>query len=181
VLVQSEGSDHAIHRERKETVLGSLLEEGIVLDACIAQSERERESVWKIRDGIAEITPMLQPHAAFDISVPIRDMPAFLDTIGCELPLGFPVITVLVFGHVGDNNLHVDATTGRHEDLGEIAEIIYRATSVLGGSIAAEHGVGVARRRYLHLSRTQAEIDLMRRLKSALDPLGILNPGRVLP
>ena len=181
VLVQSEGTDHESDLGRMETALGELLEEGIVLDASIAQSERERESFWKIRDGIAEVKSLLHPVAAFDISVPIRDMPQFLDAVGGELERRFPGITVLVFGHVGDNNLHIDATTGRREDLTVIAEIVYRATSDLGGSIAAEHGIGVARRRYLHLSREPEEIDLMRRLKSALDPLGILNPGRVLP
>jgi FAD/FMN-containing dehydrogenase len=180
VLLQSEGSDHERDLERMESALGGLLENGIVLDACIAQSERERESFWQIRDGIAEITPLLQPLVAFDVSVPISDMPAFLETIGSELAQRFPGITVLVFGHVGDNNLHVTATTGQRDDLGVISEIVYRATSELGGSIAAEHGIGVARRRYLHLSRTPAEIDLMRRLKSTLDPLNILTPGRVL-
>ena len=181
VLVQSEGTDHARDLERMETVLGELLAEGVLLDASIAQSERERETFWKIRDAIGEIKAELQPIAAFDISVPIRDIPAFLDTIGTELERRFRGITVLVFGHVGDNNLHVDATTGRREDLAGIAEIVYRAASALGGSIAAEHGVGVARRRYLHLSRAPAEIDLMRRLKTALDPQNILNPGRVIP
>jgi FAD/FMN-containing dehydrogenase len=181
VLVQSEGTEHARDLERMEAVLGELLEEGVVQDACIAQSERERESFWKIRDGIGEIKAELQPIAAFDISVPISDMPEFLEVIGTELEQRFRGITVLVFGHVGDNNLHVDATTGRREDLAGIAEIVYRAASALGGSIAAEHGVGVARRRYLHLSRTSAEIDLMRRLKTTLDPHDILNPGRVIP
>jgi FAD/FMN-containing dehydrogenase len=75
----------------------------------------------------------------------------------------------------------VTATTGRHEDILRICEIVYAATSDLGGSIAAEHGIGVARRKYLHLSRTGTEIALMRRLKAALDPAGILNPNRVLP
>jgi FAD/FMN-containing dehydrogenase len=181
VLVQSEGSDHAADRERMETVLGELLESGVVLDAAIAQSEREAESFWQMRDGIAEITALLQPLVAFDVSVPIRDMPAFLDSAGTALDAAFPGVTNLVFGHIGDNNLHLTVTTGRREDLGRISEIVYAATSRVGGSIAAEHGIGVSRREYLRLSRSEAEIELMRRLKATLDPKDILNPGRVIP
>jgi FAD/FMN-containing dehydrogenase len=179
-LVQSEGADHAADRERMEQALGDLLEAGIVLDAAIAQSERERASLWQIRDGIAEITPMLQPLVAFDVSVPIRDMPAFLDDAQRALEAAFPGVTNLVFGHIGDNNLHLTVTTGKREDVERISEIVYAATSRVGGSIAAEHGIGVSRRDYLHLSRTPAEIELMRRLKTVLDPKRILNPGRVI-
>jgi FAD/FMN-containing dehydrogenase len=181
VLVQSEGADHAADLERMESALGELLEDGVVLDAAIAQSERERETFWQIRDGIAEITPLLQPLVAFDVSVPIRDMPSFLRSVQGALEESFPGITTLVFGHIGDNNLHLTSTTGRHEDIGGICQIVYAATAEVGGSIAAEHGIGVSRRKYLHLSRTAAEIDLMRRLKKVLDPRGILNADRVIP
>ena len=180
VLVQSEGSDHAGERERMETALAELLESGVVLDAAIAQSEREVESFWQIRDGIAEITALLQPLVAFDVSIPIRDMPAFLDATATALETEFPGVKNLVFGHIGDNNLHLTVTTGRHEDMRRISEIVYAATSEVGGSIAAEHGIGMSRRGYLHLSRSDAELALMRRLKDALDPKGILNPGRVI-
>jgi len=179
-LVQSEGSDHASDRERMEAVLGELLETGVVLDAAIAQSEREAESFWQIRDGIAEIQALLQPLVAFDVAVPIREMAAFLDTTASALETAFPGVTNLVFGHIGDNNLHLTVTTGRHEDLERICEIVYTATGEVGGSIAAEHGIGVSRREYLRLSRNEAEIELMRRLKAMLDPKGILNPGRVI-
>ena len=180
VLVQSEGTDHVADRERMETALTTLLESGIVVDAAVAQSERETESFWQIRDGIAEITALLQPVAAFDVSIPIPDMPAFLDATGSALEAAFPGVTNLVFGHIGDNNLHLTVTTGNHDDLEQISEIVFAATNDAGGSIAAEHGIGVSRREYLHLSRTDAEIALMHKLKEALDPKGILNPGRVI-
>ena len=181
VLVQSEGVDHSADRERMETALGELLEAGVVVDAVIAQSERETENFWQIRDGIAEITALLQPLVAFDVAVPIRDMPAFLDATQQALQTAFPGVTNLVFGHVGDNNLHLTVTTGDHDDLSRISDIVYQATSDVSGSIAAEHGVGVSRRKYLHLSRSKTEIELMRRLKATLDPQNILNPGRVIP
>ena len=180
VLVQSEGTDHEAALERMETVLGDLLESGVVLDAAIAQSERENETFWQIRDGIAEITASLQPLAAFDVSVPISDMPEFLETTQAALNDAFPDVANLVFGHVGDSNLHLSVTTGKDEDRSRISEIVYGATSRFGGSIAAEHGIGVARRNYLKLSRSEAEMALMRRLKAALDPGNILNPGRVI-
>jgi FAD/FMN-containing dehydrogenase len=180
VLVQSEGTDHAAERERMETILGELLEQSVILDAAVAQSERETETFWQIRDGIAEITAMLQPLVAFDVSVPISGMPDFLSAAGSTLDNAFPGVTTLVFGHIGDNNLHLTVTTGNYEDLAGITEIVYSATSAAGGSIAAEHGVGVSRRDYLHLSRSDTEIALMRTLKATLDPKGILNRGRVI-
>jgi FAD/FMN-containing dehydrogenase len=179
-LVQSEGTDHAADRERLESILGELLEQGVVLDAAVAQSERETESFWQIRDGIAEITAMLQPLVAFDVSIPISGMPRFLAKTQSALDTAFPGVTNLVFGHIGDNNLHLTVTTGHHADLKRITTIVYQATSEAGGSIAAEHGIGVTRRDYLHLARNETEIALMRILKSALDPKNILNPGRVI-
>jgi len=180
ILVQSEGTDHAADRERLEMILGDLLEQGVVLDAAVAQSERERETFWQIRDGIAEITALLQPLVAFDVSIPISAMPRFLAETESALEAEFPGVTNLVFGHVGDNNLHLTVTTGNHADLKQITQIVYQETSEAGGSIAAEHGIGVTRRDYLQLSRNESELALMRTLKSALDPKDILNPGRVI-
>ncbi len=181
VLLESEGSDEAADRERFERLLETALTHGTVEDAAVAQSERERRDFWAIRDGIGEITPALQPMLSFDVSMPIGEMPPFLARVDAELTATFGPITNLVFGHLGDNNLHLAVTTGRAEDLPTFCDIIYAATGAHGGSISAEHGVGVLRRGYLHLSRSPAELALMRRLKAALDPHGILNPGRVVP
>lgn len=180
VLAQIEGNNHAADTEKLESALAELLESGAVLDAAIAQSERETEEFWQIRDGIAEVTPMLQPLVAFDVSVPIRDMEAFTDKAQASLEARFPGVQNLVFGHVGDNNLHLSVTTGKRDDIEAICKIVYDVTCEFDGSIAAEHGIGVSRRKYLKLSRNDAEIALMRQLKAALDPKGILNPGRVI-
>ncbi|HEY8520161.1 MAG TPA: FAD-binding oxidoreductase [Gammaproteobacteria bacterium] len=182
VLIAAEGADPELDRERLESALRDAFEKGFATDAALAQSEREAQAFWAIRDGIAEITPLLKPLLAFDVSMPIGEMPAFLARVEREFRarLERPV-TNLVFGHLGDNNLHLAVTTGDAADLERLAAVVYEATGAHGGSVSAEHGVGMLRRKYLHHSRTPEEIALMRTLKRALDPLGILNPGRVLP
>ncbi len=121
------------------------------------------------------------PMLAFDVSMPIREMPAFLERVDAELGRRFDSVTNLVFGHIGDSNLHLAVTTGREADFDTLCDVVYTATGAHDGSVSAEHGIGAHKRRYLHLSRTEAELELMRRLKRALDPNGILNPLRVIP
>jgi FAD/FMN-containing dehydrogenase len=181
VLLETEGSDQVADRERLENALQAALESGIILDAAVAQSEREARTFWSIRDGIAEITPGLMPMLAFDVSMPIGAMADFLARVDRDLAGLERKATCLIFGHIGDNNLHLAVTTGLETDFRQLCAIVYEATGAHGGSVSAEHGVGTLRREYLHLSRGAEEIALMRRLKSALDPHGILNPHRVVP
>jgi FAD/FMN-containing dehydrogenase len=107
-------------------------------------------------------------------------MTPFLEAVDARLAEAFATPRNLVFGHIGDNNLHLVTTTGREEDLEQIGDIVYEVTGAHGGSISGEHGIGTLRRPYLHHSRSPAEIALMRQLKRCLDPKGILNPGRVI-
>ena len=180
-LVEVEGTEHAGDIARLEGVLAESLESGVVVDAVLAQSAREAKSLWAIRDGIGDVTPTLQPLLAFDVSVTIDAMPAFLATVDAAFARFPDPVTNLVFGHIGDSNLHLAVTTHHARDLERLCDAVYEAVGAHGGSISAEHGVGTLRREYLHHSRSAAEIDLMRRLKAALDPHGILNAQRVLP
>jgi FAD/FMN-containing dehydrogenase len=180
LLAELEGSDEARDRATYETVLGEMLEEGLILDAVLASSERERSGFWQIRDGVAELGNYLKGAANFDVSVPISSMEAFLVEVENGIEQAFPNATLLVFGHIADSNLHFICGTGQREDVKRIYEIVYAAVGRFHGSVSAEHGIGVQKIPYLHHSRSPEELALMRTLKAALDPKGILNPGRVL-
>jgi FAD/FMN-containing dehydrogenase len=180
-LVEIEGTEHAADTVRLESVLGESLESRVVADAVLAQSAREAQNLWAIRDGIGDVTPTLQPLLAFDVSLPIDSMAAFLATVDAAFARFADPVTNLVFGHIGDSNLHLAVTTHHARDLDKLCDVVYEAVGRHSGSISAEHGVGTLRRDYLHHSRSTAELEVMRRLKAALDPHGILNAGRVLP
>ncbi|MEO8465108.1 MAG: FAD-binding oxidoreductase [Gammaproteobacteria bacterium] len=180
-LIELEGTHEGADRARLESVLEAAFDADVIADAAIAQSLREAQSFWKIRDSIGEVTPTLQPMLAFDVSLPIDAMADFLARLDAEFARWPEPVTNLVFGHIGDNNLHLAVTTHRDDGLERLCDAVYSAVGAHGGSISAEHGVGTLRRQYLHHSRNAAELDLMRRLKAALDPHGILNAARVLP
>ncbi len=180
-LVEAEGADAQADEDRFEEVLGAALESGAIQDAAIARSEKDRQAFWAIRDGVAEIAADLLPYASLDVSMDIAEMADFLDAFDRELKSALPDALNLVFGHIGDNNLHLFVSTRRQGDLKTIFDIGYRLTGAHGGSVSAEHGIGVLKRGYLHYSRSPDELALMQRLKQAVDPKGILNPGRVIP
>ncbi len=180
VLLESEGNDPDMDEERFQSALFEELESGRIADAVISQSTKDRQDFWAIRDSVGEILRSLRHEANFDIGIPLSETEACIREIDTELNRVFPGLFLLIFGHVGDGNLHLIATTGKPEDTRAIYDIVYRITGEHQGGIAAEHGIGMLKKPWLHLSRSQDEIALMRTLKAAFDPNNILNPGRVI-
>ena len=180
VLLEAEGSDQQQDAQRLQEMLEKALESALIEDAAIAQSEKERSSFWQIRDGVGEILPTLAPCANFDISVPISRMQEFLEQANDQLQKRFESVDILIFGHLGDSNMHYIARTGKKEDKQVIYDIIYKLVGEYAGSVSAEHGIGRLKREYLGYSRNEVELQMMRQLKNTFDPRGILNPGRII-
>ncbi len=180
VLMEAEGSNQEQDTQRFQKLLEQALESGLLQDAAIAQSEKESSGFWQIRDGVGDILPALAPCANFDISVPISRMQEFLENANQILQERFPAIKILIFGHLGDSNMHYIARTGRKKDKEVIYDMIYKLVGDYSGSVSAEHGIGKLKRRYLQHSRSEIEIEMMRQLKYTFDPKGILNPGRII-
>ena len=180
LLVEYKDNETALGAERFEAELFGHLEAELLSDAVVAQSHQDAEEFWRIRDGIGELLKALGPVSNQDVSLPIADIGVFSTHLETRLKAKYPDIGVLLFGHIGDNNLHVCAYTGREEDKLLITEDIMSMIGEYSGAITAEHGVGVLKRDYLELSRTPEEIALMKTIKKAMDPKGILNPGRVI-
>jgi FAD/FMN-containing dehydrogenase len=167
---------------RFEAMLEQAIEAGWILDGAVAQSVAEAEAFWAIRDGVAEVLRDHAPTLNFDVSVPIARIGDCAARIREGLERDWPDLKALFFGHVGDGNLHVVvcAVPTDHDSLMRIEEIVYAVVRSEGGSISAEHGIGTLKRDWLHYSRTDAELALMRVLKQSLDPKNILNPGKMI-
>jgi glycolate oxidase subunit GlcD len=173
----------------QETALAAFehaMEQGWVSDGAIAQSESQATALWRLREGITESLAAHKPYKN-DVSVRISAVPAFLHEMQDLLGREYPDIEVVWFGHIGDGNLHINVL--RPEDLAEDAFIAQceHVTKLLaetlhrhGGSISAEHGIGLVKRAYLESTRSAAEIALMRGVRQVFDPNGILNPGKVM-
>lgn len=177
VLIEAMGSSDPI----VEVALGEAYEAGLVVDAVIAQSEAQRLELWAMRDDVAQCMT-LGPTVTFDVSLPISNMKAYVDEVNQNLAAEFEdAVTNFTFGHMGDGNLHFVVSPGRYDQSirERVERCIYEPLAAIGGSVSAEHGVGLEKKPYLSISRSDTEIALMRSLKAALDPKGLLNPGKV--
>ncbi len=180
VLVESLGARPEQDAALFEEALGQCMEEDLITDAVLGKSKAERDEIWSLRDDVEQLN-RLAPIFTFDISLQIADMETYVAEIKTALTESWPGSACVVFGHLGDGNLHVVVSVGdgSPEARAGVEEIVYGRLEPIGGSVSAEHGIGFEKRAHLGRSRSAEEIDLMKTLKRALDPNGILNPGRV--
>ena len=171
-----------------ERLLGEALQQGLVGDATIAASEAQAEAFWRIRDSISEAERTEGQTLAHDISVPVADMPRFLTEAAAEVERRFPGVVASGFGHLGDGNIHFHvraashAAPGWYDSEGEaITRLVDDLVTAAGGSISAEHGIGQLKRAELARLAPPGRIHALRAIKQALDPLGIMNPGKLVP
>lgn len=187
-IVESRGSDSDDMRQLFEQALEGALEQELIDDAVIVQSERERQNIWHIRE---HIDTALQHHPVFvyDISLPVADMQEYVDELLAALQNRWPEVILYVYGHLADGNLHILVAPPEGQNLSPAEKsewhehsnrLVYEPLQALGGSISAEHGIGLSKKPWLSLSRSATEIRMMQSLKHALDPTGILNPGKIV-
>ena len=179
-LIDVDGKDEASLREAVEEALGEAMEAGDVVDAVIAQSQTQAKTLWKLREAPAELNTQMHPPINFDVSLPQSEIGKFADAIQAAFDARWPGHFTLFFGHVGDGNLHV-STDGAsvHGECEAVEAELYRVVGAFHGSVSAEHGIGLHKKPFLAMSRTPAELAAMRAIKAALDPLGLMNPGKV--
>ncbi len=179
VLVETLGSNPESDAERFEEVLGAALEEGLVTDAVIAKSGSERKALWEIRDDVLDLFN-LGPIITYDISVTLDRMEAFVDDVRSQMDER-PSPVCVIFGHLGDANLHVilGASDPADFDYDALQGVLYNTVQRFEGSVSAEHGIGVLKRDQLSMSRSPEELRLMHGMKNMLDPNNILNPNKI--
>ncbi|MER2558610.1 MAG: FAD-binding oxidoreductase [Candidatus Competibacter denitrificans] len=160
-------------------------EQGWLIDGVISQSEQQAKELWRLREDISESIAEHQPYKN-DISVRISRVPALLEEIDNLLAREYPNFEVLWYGHIGDGNLHINilkpaemATATFAENCGAVSEHLFATLQRHGGSISAEHGVGLTKKPYLHYTRDATEVGYLRALKQVFDPNGIMNPGKI--
>ena len=187
LLELSDTSTATVAAQVGEAVLSKALEQKIILDAAIAQSDAQAKAFWRLRDFISEAQAHEGPNIKHDVSIPISLIPEFIRTTDAELGRAHPGVRMVTFGHLGDGNLHynVSAPEGVAPDIfvsrmGEINRIVHDSVARFRGSISAEHGLGQLKREEIRRYKSPLELELMRKIKQVLDPHGIMNPGKVL-
>jgi FAD/FMN-containing dehydrogenase len=188
VLLESSDAESETHAaERFDALMEQALEAGLIADAAVAQSIAQSRRFWQLRENISEAQAAEGKNIKHDISVPISAIGRFVEATDAAIAARFPGVRMVVFGHLGDGNLHynVSPPPGMHEDTflalqPAMHELVHDAVAAAGGSISAEHGIGVLRRDEMLRYKSPVELALMRTLKQALDPLGLMNPGKLL-
>jgi FAD/FMN-containing dehydrogenase len=179
-------ADEPLDEQLEESLAGAL-EEKLVLDAAVARSERDRAAFWKLRESIPEAQRLDGASLKHDISVPVAKVPEFIEQASDWVAAHVPEGLLVAYGHAGDGNLHFNLNQARATDRAAflareepVKRVIHDMVRDFGGSFSAEHGIGRLKVAELERYASPVELDLMRTIKRALDPNGILNPGKVL-
>ena len=184
VLVEAQGTDAAIDGPRFQQWLEPLLEQGVLADAAVSQSMADTRAFWAVRDIVSEFNQLLGPQVSYDVALAVRDMHAYATQCKAALAAAIPGCQSIYYGHIADGNMHLIAWVPGlpldQQPKDTMDAVIYGLVRDFKGSISAEHGIGTTKKPYLGHARTEAEIALMRTLKAALDPLNLLNPGKVI-
>ena len=172
-------------RERATRVFERCMEQGWVFDGVVSQTIAQADTLWRLREDISESIARWTPHKN-DVSTTVSRVPEFLEEVQALLQECYPEFETVWFGHIGDGNVHLNIlkpdTLSAEEfqrQCETVSERVFRIVERYGGSISAEHGVGLLRKDFLHHSRSALEIELMRQIKRAFDPHGIMNPGKI--
>ncbi|GAB3408766.1 FAD-binding oxidoreductase [Massilia agilis] len=181
----NESEEHAIGL--LEGAIGDALEQGIIDDAVVATSLAQSRALWNIREHIPLAQAADGKNLKHDVSLPISRIADFIDQTAAQLQQAFPGCQLVCFGHLGDGNLHYNVAPAEGQSHDEflanqaaVSRIVHDSVHVFGGSISAEHGIGALKRSDLTRYKSAVELNMMRAIKTALDPLGIMNPGKIL-
>jgi FAD/FMN-containing dehydrogenase len=190
VLIESVAPEGA--REASDALqeaLAAALDDGLAEDAVVAASEAQSAALWRLRESIAEAERVQGPSVKHDVSVPVSAMPAFIEEGRAAVEARFEGARVVAFGHLGDGNVHfnvqppagAEATGWLAANSGAVTRLVHDRVGDSGGSISAEHGIGQSKLEELARTADPARLGALRAIKNALDPAGIMNPGKLLP
>lgn len=177
VLIEAMGYSEALDRQVFDDFLQGVYEQGLIVEAVTAASNRQIADLWRVREASEVIVREMSPFVSFDISVEVEPVEAFVARAKALLAETYPILRTVTFGHLGDNNIHI----GVHVGPGTVAEetnverCVYRALGEFGGAITAEHGIGQLKKMFLPEHRSAGEMAMMQRLRGALDPNRLLN------
>ena len=199
-IIESRGTSEEADSRQFEETLEHLLEKEFITDAVIAQSETEQKDIWQIRENV-DISLRHSPLFVYDVSLPVNHMDSYVDEIRSKTRELWPEAEVHAYGHLADSNLHISIAPKPENFIRDTREqpvkiqafneqetewyetankIVFQPLTAIGGSISAEHGIGLLKKKYLPYSRSEEEISTMQLLKKSLDPDGILNPGKII-
>lgn len=175
VLIESLGADQTHDRALFEAALGDAIEQGLLQDCVIAESDQQCAALWHMRDDVHQFY-RLGHVFTYDVSLPLESVESYIDRVGRRIADAFPGTGFWTYGHLGDDNLHVVVTGAGPQDHEAVDAIIYEPLAACQGSISGEHGIGLTKQKWLGVSRSPAEIAVMKALRQTLDPRRILNP-----